>query len=299
MNVRTLQIDDPRWLQVLESTPHDVYHLPEYSAIEARRTGAQPEAFLVEHPDTSRIFFLPYLVRDCRELAPDPSLSTSPCDIVSAYGYPGFLLSESAQRDSGFLDLAVEQLFSHWRSLGACSAFLRTHPLLNTSIESLTWDGAQVTTSLTAVTDLDLSEDQIWSDTHSGHRRAVRRCERLGVTTRCVPFRSQLSTFIEIYQDTMNRVGASETYYFSPEYFEDLASLGDVVQLLITEFKDEVVAACLFFETQGIVQAHLAGTRSEYLNLSPFTHLLERGTTVGQATRQPLLSSRWRPGRSR
>ena len=36
---------------------------------------------------------------------------------------------------------------------------------------------------------------------------------------------------------------------------------------------NQVVAACLFLECNEIVQAHLGGTRSQYLKLSPF-HLL-------------------------
>jgi len=41
----------------------------------------------------------------------------------------------------------------------------------------------------------------------------------------------------------------------------------------VVESEGRPAAACIFFECGGIVQAHLGGTRSEFLNKSPF-HLL-------------------------
>src|SRR3954447_16862295 len=41
-----LPADGDRWRKVLTSFRHDVYHLPEYLAIEARRHGAEPVAVL-------------------------------------------------------------------------------------------------------------------------------------------------------------------------------------------------------------------------------------------------------------
>ena len=40
------------------------------------------------------------------------------------------------------------------------------------------------------------------------------------------------------------------------------------------ELSDEIVCACLFFESCGIVQAHLGGTKTEFLKQSPFNLLL-------------------------
>lgn len=45
------------------------------------------------------------------------------------------------------------------------------------------------------------------------------------------------------------------------------------VHCCVVESEGRPAAACIFFECGGIVQAHLGGTRSDFLNRSPF-HLL-------------------------
>ena len=45
------------------------------------------------------------------------------------------------------------------------------------------------------------------------------------------------------------------------------------VHCCVVESEGRPAAACVFFECGGIVQAHLGGTRSDFLNRSPF-HLL-------------------------
>jgi lipid II:glycine glycyltransferase (peptidoglycan interpeptide bridge formation enzyme) len=78
---------------------------------------------------------------------------------------------------------------------------------------------------------------------------------------------------MEIYRETMDRVQAKESYYFGRDYFARLAEMPGHVHCGVVESEGRPAAACIFFECGGIVQAHLGGTRSEFLNKSPF-HLL-------------------------
>lgn len=57
MNIVTLDVNHPSWLAALKQLPHDVYHLPDYIAIDARRTKTLPEAFLLQEND--KIFLPP------------------------------------------------------------------------------------------------------------------------------------------------------------------------------------------------------------------------------------------------
>ena len=57
MNIKILDINHPLWLETLEKIDHDVYHLPEYVALDAERTQTTPEAFLMEDGDC--VFFVP------------------------------------------------------------------------------------------------------------------------------------------------------------------------------------------------------------------------------------------------
>ena len=68
------------------------------------------------------------------------------------------------------------------------------------------------------------------------------------------------------------------------------------VHCWVVESQGQPVAACVFFECGEIVQAHLGGTRSEFLNKSPF-HLLLHWRPGGRNPRQsspPLGRRRWR-----
>ena len=88
-----------------------------------------------------------------------------------------------------------------------------------------------------------------------------------------VPFCEYIDAFMEVYQETMDRVKARDSYYFGRDYFARLAGMPSYVHCCLVEHGDEVAAACVFFECGGIVQAHLGGTRSNFMKQSPF-HLL-------------------------
>ena len=95
------------WSQILQKLRHDLYHLPEYVAIEAKRTETTPEAIAII--DGEKIFFAPYLLRSCDDIVPQELTNEKIFDVVSPYGYPGILLSESAANTPGFPDLALNE----------------------------------------------------------------------------------------------------------------------------------------------------------------------------------------------
>ena len=53
----------------------------------------------------------------------------------------------------------------------------------------------------------------------------------------------------------------------------NLRRCGEHVHCFVIDLLGEPAAACIFFEIDGIVQAHLGGTRTKFMNKSPF-HLL-------------------------
>lgn len=267
MSLETWKIrpGDPLWNESLQALQYDIYHTPCYLRIEAAREQAAPEALLVRRGD--QLLFVPYLVRSVRDCDLDV------VDIASPFGYPGILLSAAAERDCDFVTRAHDAFVSSLRSQGACSAFLRLHPILSSLPDKVVEEHATITYGETVSVDLTLTEAQMWSSTRRGHRSSIRRCQRLGFVARFVPYLEHVSDFQGVYTETMHRVRAKQSYYFNEDYFARLASLGRHLHLAVVEMGREVAAAILLFECHGIVQAHLGGTRTEYLNLSPF-HLL-------------------------
>ena len=247
---------------------HDFYHRPEYVALESELQRAQPKAYLAA--DGDRELFIPYLLHRCDHLFREASICRNVYDVVSPYGYPGFLLSDAARESSEFVREAVRRLSDTLHEQGVCSAFLRMNPLLSEGFSTLFPSACFSPASDTVAIDLALDETQIWDGIRHGHRWVINKCRKLGFVPRMVLFAGYIESFLTVYEETMDRVKARDSYYFGRRYFEKLAGMPKHVHCCFVESVGEVAAACLVFECGGIVQAHLGGTKSKSMKLSPF-----------------------------
>lgn len=272
MDVQILALDDPLWLQVLGGIRHDVYHLPAYVSIESKRLKSPTEAIVVQ--EANKILFLPYLLRSCQELYPEQLKKREIFDVISPYGYSGIVLTQDAIEDPTFIQSALKELIKAFKDKNICSAFFRLHPILSAQyIEHL--DSSIATPDgVTVSVDLLQSESKIWAHTRKGHQSTINKCKRLGLQARIVPYAESIEVFTSIYTETMNRVSATQSYYFNQDYFDSLLNLGENLHCCVVENADQIVAASLFFECCGIVQAHLGGTRTAFMSQSPFSLLL-------------------------
>lgn len=272
MDVQILALDNPLWLQILDGIRHDIYHLPSYVSIESRRLESPAEVILVQ--EGKKILFLPYLLRSCVDVYPDHLKGGEIFDVISPYGYSGMILSQEAIEAPTFIQSALKEIIKAFKAKNICSAFFRLHPILSSQyIEQL--DSSIATPDgVTVSVDLLQSESKIWAHTRKGHQSTINKCKRLGLQARIVPYSDSMEVFTSIYTETMNRVSATQSYYFNQDYFEDLLNLGDKLHCCIVENTDQIVAASLFFECCGIVQAHLGGTRTAFMSQSPFSLLL-------------------------
>ena len=271
MFLRNLDCDNPLWASTMQKLRHDVYHLPEYCQLEAKRQQASSHAFLVA--DGGKILFVPYLLRRCSDIFTD--IGSDVFDIVSPYGYPGVLLSEEAAASTEFIDFALGEIRREMIKLNISSAFIRLHPILNHQFNTGCEFVKVIRQGESVSIDLTLSEEKLWSTTRRGHQSSINKCKRLGVTVDFYPLKSYINEFLEVYEETMNRVKAEDSYYFDEDYFNSLAALGEHVQLGLAYVDDRLASACIFFESCGIVQAHLCGTKSEFLSYSPLMMILD------------------------
>jgi Acetyltransferase (GNAT) domain len=264
---------DPLWQECLDSLAYDFYHLPGYLELEAARHFATPEAIIIK--DGDQVFFLPYLIRDCRQL-PDSSKFRQEeiYDVISPYGYPGLLVNQAGQNPR-FIKKCLNLTYDRWQAQNICSAFMRLHPILNSYIDSSisTRDKFVVCPQGDVVVcDLSSDIDEIWKQIRRTHRNKINKLTSAGFTAKMVSIEQYLDVFIDIYLETMNRVNATDAYYFTRDYFQGLVDiLGDRLNMCVVETAGTVVAACLLTEFNGIIQYHLGGTRTEFLPQSPAT----------------------------
>ncbi|MBF2015566.1 MAG: GNAT family N-acetyltransferase [Rivularia sp. T60_A2020_040] len=271
MNIQVIDYQNPLWLQTLSRLRYDVYHLPEYVHLEAKRTKTLSQAFVII--DSEKIFLLPFLIRSCDDILGVKSQDFF--DAISPYGYPGILLSEEAANNFDFANFALNELNNYFQEKGICSAFLRLHPILSNKLNKMLSQESVNKIGETISINLKLSESQIWANTRKGHQSTINKCKRLGFTARMVNLVEYVENFQAIYHETMNRVAAKKSYYFDREYFADLVNLNENIHLCLVELESEIAAACIFFECGGIVQAHLGGTKNKFLHQSPFNYLLD------------------------
>jgi Acetyltransferase (GNAT) domain len=264
MRVEVLTIDDSRWINVLSRLRHDFYDRSDYVKLDAARVDARPEGFLAEEGD--RRFFVPYLLRSCDHLTTTGSQAI--LDAISPYGYGGILVNE-AGRIAGFVAAGLDAYRHTLANRNVCSAFLRMHPILSADWDAFFPPDTFVETGETVAIDLSLDENALWKNLRHGHQETIKKCRKLGHVARFVPAAKVLDEFEVLYEQTMDRVNAKDAFYFDRDYFAALASMPDV-HCCVVERDSIIAAACLFFECGGIVQAHLGGTRTEFLTKSPF-----------------------------
>jgi hypothetical protein len=266
MDIQIIQLSSQVWSEILKELPHDIYHLPEYVYLEAKRMSTIPEAILISEHE--KLFFAPYLLRRYDASLDDLKLQDG-FDAISPYGYPGILVSESAKKEPDFLTLAINQLVSTLRDKGVCSAFFRLHPILNEDFHEIYPPDICQITGETVSVNLKLSEEEIWQQTRSDHRKDINRNKRAGFIAKIVPFAQHINEFIEIYEETMDRTGAAKSYYFGSHFFQELLILEKFLHLGMVEIDGCIASACLITECCGIVQTYLGGTRNQFLKQTP------------------------------
>ncbi|MEM6400053.1 MAG: peptidoglycan bridge formation glycyltransferase FemA/FemB family protein [Cyanobacteria bacterium P01_D01_bin.116] len=269
MNAQIIDLSNALWMETLNKINHDVYQLPEYISLESSRTKKIPEAVLIT--DREKIFFAPYLISKCDNIAPSKLISEEILDVKSPYGYPGILLNELAANTEGFPDAAMAEFKQILIEKNVCSAFFVMHPILNENFHQIFEPGLFTRSGKTVSVDLRIPEYQLWSHTRKGHKSAINKCKRLGMEAKFVPIDKYLDEFTAIYHETMERVEAAERYYsFNLKYYKEMWKvLGNKLHLCIVEYENEVACAGLYTEVCGIVQSTLGGTKDKFVDLSP------------------------------
>ncbi|HVB38584.1 MAG TPA: GNAT family N-acetyltransferase [Vicinamibacterales bacterium] len=273
--------DDPAWDEWLGVVARDIYHGARYHHFSHGCGEGDP--YLVVVGDNDRGLAWPYLLRPTSELKGLEGSSAT--DVGSVYGYPGPIAWGCAPGDE-FVRRAWAALVGVWRDQGAVSAFTRFHPLLDNAallagVEG-SWAGSRrasgsvVAVGPTVSVDCTLDDDAARGQYARALRQHIAAGRRAGLVTGADDDWSDLEAFCRLYHETMARNRASASYFFDLSYFRRLTiALSGHLHLLVTKLGDDIAAAGLFTEFDGIVQAHLVGTNGDLRSLSPFKVLLD------------------------
>jgi len=170
--------------------------------------------------------------------------------------------------DEAFVTAAFARAGEALREANAVSLFVRFHPFLNGALPR--GPGTVVDHGQTVGIDLGRSSQEIWRQTRENHRRDIRRAIKDGFIAGLEVDDEALTTFQDLYRDTMSRLGASLYYRFDRFHFQALrAALGERLWVVVVRVDGEPAAAGLFFREAGIVQYHLSGSDARFRGHQP------------------------------
>jgi hypothetical protein len=195
------------WSSVVRgSAQHDFYFLPGYHALAERLGGGTGRLFVYERD--GHTLALPLMLRPVAEVEGLSGMAGR-YDATSVYGYAGPVASHAAMPESVLRGFR-EEIASALKEAGVVSVFSRLHPLLS-QCELLAGLGECRRLGQTVSIDLTAPAAEQWRQ-HSGTMKSrINRLRRSGAIGSRDGEKRQLSEFVEIYHDTMARVGASVT----------------------------------------------------------------------------------------
>ncbi len=255
------------WQAVVDAVG-DVYY--EIGYLEAASAQKEGNILLCLYEGDGGSVIYPIVLRPLRSLPFAARSFSNWFDVISPYEYGGPLVyaSDGKARKSlqdGFCR-AFAAYCQHHRIV---SEFVRFHPLLHTQNG---WGSFyEVRESCqNVVVDLRMDVAQILAAYSNSTRRNVRLAVKRGVRVEKKHLtEATLRDFTDIYYQTMDRVNATQYYYFPAEYFERLSSLGEgfISLYVATDRSGSPLSAALFLHSPRHAHYHLSGTLAGARNL--------------------------------
>jgi hypothetical protein len=250
---------------VVSSSAPDVYFLPEYLGFFER--WGEGEALLFFYQDNGNTLLYPFLRRPLPELKDLETVSRRHCDVSTAYGYGGPLVSMQGD-DPDFVSRARSHLETLFEQMGVVTEFVRFHPLLENHLvwQTIPTEFVQKTVAI----DLSGPQDTLWEQMNSNTRRKVRSSFNHDLEVEISHAPDEYAQFWSLYTSTMERLQATEYYRFSLEYVLGVGEvLGENAMSCIVRHRGRPAAAGIFLKYGPFLHYHLGGSDEELLPLRP------------------------------
>jgi hypothetical protein len=242
---------------------YDVYHLPEYHLLSEPQERGRGVLFAYREGDALAAW--PFVIREISAIDGLESAGAGYSDMTSVYGYPGPVWNTQAGMRDGFFARFQKVVENAAREMRIVSMFSRMNPVLGNAgwigdIGVLEKMGQTVSIDLTEPVEVQLRGYR------KDHRDGIRKAGQRGCAAFHDASMAHFEEFIDLYHQTMTRVGAGARYFFDQKYFADLrTAMGAHLHLFVASLADAPCAAGLFIHTGSIVQFHLSGSSPEGL----------------------------------
>lgn len=218
--------------------------------------------FTFYNKDENLLILMPFLLRKVPYNEEDKPYF----DVVSPYGYSGPLYNDTMSR--GYLILFWEQVDTWYQENNVVSEFIRFS--LNHNFQF--YSGVLIPT-LTNVNGKIINEEKQWDTFKAKVRNNYRKSVDKGLTIRILSEDikdEDISVFYAIYIQTMSRIGASEDYFYTIDYFKSIIALSKNNFAIAFVCKDTVaISVELILIAGNTLYSYLGGTLSDFFDLRP------------------------------
>lgn len=230
---------------------NDIYYSKEYISLYLKEN---EEIFEFEYKEDNFIFYNVAIKRPITKIG-NEDIRDGLFDLETAYGYGGFYVNTENHK---FIKTALEKYKQYCLEKKIIAEFIRFHPW-NTfpqeykeSLDMNSYDRDVV------YVDLSLSKEERWKNYTSKTRNILRKCEKELVFQKS----DNIETFIELYEKTMDKNNATDFYYFSRDYYEQLISNEDI-ELYEIRQDGKIFSMAFFMFGNEIGHYHLSANNYE------------------------------------
>lgn len=252
------------WNHILNSfSPdnRDIYFREEY--LNLYETGTEKAVCCIVEKGDSKMLF-PFLSRAFEYKG------QTLYDFETAYGYGGPIWNSA---DEEFKVVALQLMSETLKSKNYVAGFVRFHPLLDNYKQF--YIGRVIEDRKTVAMDLSLDENDIWmQEIHTKNRNVIKKGEKCGLQFVVDNDFNYLDDFIRLYNATMDKLDASNFYYFKPSYYQQFVKTLPNSFLGVVLYEGVVVSAAIFMYDGKYGHYHLSGSDVSALKLSPNNFML-------------------------
>ena len=251
-------------LLINEVDEYDFYSTYDYHVI-SNVDNEKP--ILIKYTEGDVVIAIPLLIRKIP--------NTPYFDATSVYGYAGPISKNITDNfDNKFFKKELNNYFIDNRIV---SVFSRLNPYLAHQNDILRTIGeVKIKGDIVMI---DLNEDLELQRQHYQKRikSHINKARRL-CTVKKANSKDDIKAFIELYYENMNRVDAKKSYFFSEDYFYKFTHIDnckiDILLATLIE-TNEIISGAMFVKTKDIIQYHLSGTKTEYLDTAALKLLID------------------------
>lgn len=197
-------------------------------------------------------------------------------DTETAYGYGGY---QTNTPDAKFVRQAIDTYSRFCVDQNVISEFMRFHPFNSFPQQFPQFFDFLVPDRQTVVVDLSLTKEQRWSQYDANTRNVLRKAEKALTFERT----EEITVFMEMYHETMERNQAEDFYFFHEAYFRRLIGLENC-HLYQVKLGQEVICSSFVLLGKEIAHYHLSANRTAFLKHNGNYFLLDN--LFGQAQRE-------------